>query len=219
MDLEQARFNMIEQQIRPWDVSDAHVLELLSVVKREDFMPLAHKALAFVDMEIPLGVGNEVMLAPRLQARLVQDALVQKHEKVLQIGAGTGYMTALLAHRAQSVVAMEIEPELVKIARANLDKAGVSNAEVREADGSKGSQSDAPFDVIVLCGSVLEMPQILLDQVKVGGRIIGLVGGDDTVMRATLMTRTSASTWTCTQPWDTQVPRLRNFIEPSRFQF
>ena len=218
MDLELARFNMIEQQIRPWDVSDAHVLELLSVVKREDFVPLAHKALAFVDMELPTGVAGEVVLAPRLQARLVQDANVQKHEKVLEIGAGTGYMTALLAHRAQSVVALEIEPELAKTARANLDKAGVQNAEVRQADAAQGAQADGPFDVVVLGGSVAEMPQVLLDQVKVGGRIIGLVG-DDAIMHANLLTRTAAHTWTSVQLWDTRIPGLRNFIAPSRFRF
>jgi protein-L-isoaspartate(D-aspartate) O-methyltransferase len=221
MDMELARFNMIEQQIRPWNVMDAHVLELLEVVKREDFVPLAHKALAFVDMEIPLregGARGQVMLAPRVEARLLQDANVQKHEKVLEIGAGSGYMAALLAHRAQRVVSLEIEPELARTARANLQKAGIHNAEVLEIDGAAGVKGDGPFDVIVLSGSVVEVPQVLMAQVKIGGRLIGIVG-DEPMMYATVLTRTGESTWTTVQQWDTVVPRLLNFEAPSKFRF
>jgi protein-L-isoaspartate(D-aspartate) O-methyltransferase len=212
---------MIEQQIRPWNVMDAHVLELLEVVKREDFVPLAHKALAFVDMEIPLregGARGQVMLAPRVEARLLQDANVQKHEKVLEIGAGSGYMAALLAHRAQRVVSLEIEPELARMARANLQKAGIHNAEVLEIDGAAGVKGDGPFDVIVLSGSVVEIPQVLMSQVKIGGRLIGIVG-DEPMMYATVLTRTGESTWTTVQQWDTVVPRLLNFEAPSKFRF
>jgi protein-L-isoaspartate(D-aspartate) O-methyltransferase len=221
MDMELARFNMIEQQIRPWNVMDAHVLELLEVVKREDFVPLAHKALAFVDMEIPLregGARGQVMLAPRVEARLLQDANVQKHEKVLEIGAGSGYMAALLAHRAQRVVSLEIEPELARMARANLQKAGIHNADVLELDGAAGVKGDGPFDVIVLSGSVVEVPQVLMAQVKIGGRLIGIVG-DEPMMYATVLTRTGESTWTTVQQWDTVVPRLLNFEAPSKFRF
>jgi protein-L-isoaspartate(D-aspartate) O-methyltransferase len=217
MNIEQARFNMIEQQIRPWDVLDADVLHLLSVVKREDFVPLAHKALAFVDMEIPLGHG-QCMLAPRVEARMLQDAAVQKHEKVLEIGAGSGYMAALLAHRAQRVISLEINPELAAMARANLQKAGVHNAEVRQFDGSKGAPAEGPFDVIMLSGSVAEVPQALLANLKVGGRLIAIVG-DEPVMRATLVTRTGEASFKTSQPWDTVAPRLLNFPEPSSFQF
>jgi protein-L-isoaspartate(D-aspartate) O-methyltransferase len=217
MNIEQARFNMIEQQIRPWDVLDGEVLHLLSVVKREDFVPLAHKALAFVDMEIPLGHG-QCMLAPRVEARMLQDAAVQKHEKVLEIGAGSGYMAALLAHRAQRVISLEIVPELAAMARANLQKAGIHNAEVRQFDGSKGAPAEAPFDVIVLSGSVAEVPKALLDNLKVGGRLIAIVG-DEPVMRATVVTRHSETDYKTTQPWDTLAPRLQNFPEPSHFKF
>jgi protein-L-isoaspartate(D-aspartate) O-methyltransferase len=221
MNMELARFNMIEQQIRPWNVMDAHVLELLELVKREDFVPLAHKALAFVDMEIPLregGARGQVMLAPRVEARLLQDANVQKHEKVLEIGAGSGYMAALLAHRAQRVVSLEIEPELARMARANLQKAGIHNAEVLELDGAAGVKGDGPFDVIVLSGSVVEVPQVLMAQLKIGGRLIGIVG-DEPMMYATVLTRTGESTWTTVQQWDTVVPRLLNFEAPSKFRF
>jgi protein-L-isoaspartate(D-aspartate) O-methyltransferase len=217
MNLEQARFNMIEQQIRPWDVLDTEVLHLLSVVKREDFVPAAHKALAFVDMEIPLGHG-QVMLAPRVEARMLQDAAVQKHEKVLEIGSGSGYMTALLAHRAQSVISLEINPELAAMARTNLQKAGIHNAEVRHLDGSVGAPAEGPFDVIVLCGSVAEVPQNLLSNLKIGGRLIAIVGNEP-MMRETLVTRTGEADFKTTQPWDTVVPRLQNFPEPSHFKF
>ncbi len=221
MDVERARFNMIEQQIRPWDVLDADVLGLLSTVRREDFVPLAHKALAFVDTEIPLreqGARGQVMLAPRVEARLLQDAQVQKHEKVLEIGAGSGYMAALLAHRAERVVSLEIEPELVRMARANLQQAGILNVEVRQADGALDPLPDGPFDVIVLSGSVAEVPRNLLAQLRTGGRLIGIVG-DEPMMRATVVRRDGETTWTTAQPWDTVAPRLLHFPEPSRFRF
>ena len=225
MNLEQARFNMIEQQIRPWDVLDADVLHLLSVVKREDFVPLAHKALAFVDMEIPLRSPSEAamrlgqcMLAPRVEARMLQDVAVQKHEKVLEIGAGSGFMAALLAHRAQRVISLEIDAELAALARANLQKAGVHNAEVRHADGSKGTPVEGPFDVIVLSGSVAEVPQALLAQLKVGGRLAAIVG-EEPMMRATFVTRVTDTGFRTVHPWDTLAPRLQNFPAPSRFTF
>ena len=161
--LEQARFNMIEQQIRPWDVLEQSVLEQLVVVKREDFVPAAQRAYAFVDMETPLP-GGQAMLSPRVEARALQDLHVQKHEKVLEIGAGSGYMAALLAYRAKQVLTLEIVPELVALARANLQKAGFTNVEVRQADGAQGAPADGPFDVIVLSGSVAEVPPALLSQ-------------------------------------------------------
>jgi len=217
MNLEQARFNMIEQQIRPWDVLDSHVLQLLAVVKREDFAPSVHRALAFADMEIPLA-GGQCMLTPRVEARMLQDLAVRKHEKVLEIGAGSGYMAALLAHKAQRVISLEIVPELVTLARANLQKAGVHNAEARLGDGAKGVPVEGPFDVIVLSGSVAEIPQSLLQNLKVGGRLAAIVG-EEPMMRATFITRTSETAFQTSQPWDTVAPRLLNFPEPSRFRF
>ncbi len=225
MDFEQARFNMIEQQIRPWDVLDLEVLELLSLVRREDFVPMAHKALAFVDMQIPLlGRGEEAiqqghcMLEPKVEARILQDLQLQAHEKVLEVGAGSGYMAALLARRAQRVISLELQPELVAMARANLQRAGIPNADVREGDGSKGLAIEAPFDMIVLSGSVAEVPPALLSQLKVGGRLAAIVGFEP-VMRATFITRTGDTTYTTAQPWDTLASRLAHFPEPSRFQF
>ncbi|HZY16165.1 MAG TPA: protein-L-isoaspartate O-methyltransferase [Ramlibacter sp.] len=224
-DLELARFNMIEQQIRPWDVLDLDVLALLQQVKREDFVPLAHKALAFTDMMIPLTGDSEealrrgwCMLEPKMEARLLQDVGPRPHEKVLEVGAGSGYMAALLASRAQRVISLEIEPALARMARENLQRAGIRNAEVREADGAKGLSAEGPFDVIVLSGSVADVPQALLEQLKVGGRLAALVG-DEPVMRATFVERTGEATWDSRQPWDTLAPRLAHFPEPSRFRF
>lgn len=219
MDLNQARFNMIEQQIRPWEVLDPQVLELLAVVRREDFVPLAHQALAFVDMDIPTGPQpGQVMLAPRVQARLVQDLAVQKTDKVLEIGTGTGFTAALLAHQAAQVLSFEIDADLARQASANLQKAGVSNVQVRHADGSQGAASEGPFDVILLSGSVAEVPRSLLEQLAVGGRLAAIVG-EEPMMRATLITRTGENSFVTAQPWDTNAPRLLGFAEPSAFHF
>ena len=224
IDIERARFNMIEQQIRPWDVLDLDVLALLSQVKREDFVPAAHKALAFMDLMIPLeGPAEEAlrkgwcMLEPKQEARLLQDLAPRAHEKVLEIGAGSGYMAALLASCAQRVISLEIEPALARMARENLQRAAIRNVEVREADGAKGLPAEGPFDAILLSGSVTEVPQALLSQLKVGGRLAAIVG--DPVMRATFITRTGDASYTTTQPWDAAAPRLAHFPEPSRFRF
>ena len=217
MNIEQARFNMVEQQIRPWDVMDPEVLRLMALVRREDFVPLAHKALAFVDMEVPLGFGA-CMLAPRVQARMLQDAAVQKHENVLEIGTGSGFMAALLAHRAQRVVTLEINEELVRFARANLQSAGIHNVQVRLQDGAKGLPEQGPFDVIVLSGSVAEVPAGLLAQLKLGGRLVAIVG-EEPVMQAHVITRTGENQFETRQPWDTVAPRLLNFPQASRFAF
>ncbi len=186
MDVEQARFNMIEQQIRPWEVLDQSVLSLLSVVKREDFVPPAYRSMAFVDTQVPLPHG-QVMLEPRVEARLLQELAVQRHERVLEVGAGSGYMAALLAHKAQHVTTLEIDPELAHLASENLKRAWVLNARVVEADASAGPVVDGPFDVIVLSGSVAELPRALLGQLKAGGRLTAIVG-QLPIMRAVLVT-------------------------------
>ena len=231
MNYEQARFNMIEQQIRPWEVLDSQVLSLLAVVRREDFVPPALKALAFVDMEIPLSSEpGQSMLSPKVEARVLQDLAVQKHEKALEIGTGSGYMAALLAHRAQQVISLEINAELAQMARANLKKAGIYNAEVRTGDGAASfgqavSGSDPQtdglgdlFDVIVLSGSVAEVPAALLAMLKIGGRLSAVVGFEP-MMRATLVTRVGETAFRSIQGWDTVAPRLLNFPEPSKFNF
>lgn len=213
----QARFNMIEQQIRPWNVLDLQVLELLGTIHREDFVPEAHRALAFADTEIPLPAG-QCMLAPRLEARMLQDLMVQPHETVLEVGAGSGFMAALLAHRARQVLTLEIVPELAAMARSNLTKAGLGNVTVREADGSKLGASEGKFDVIVLSGSVGQVPQDLLQHLTIGGRL-GVIVGDDPVMNCTIVTRTSETDFRSVATWETVIQRLQGFPELARFQF
>ena len=217
MNIEQARFNMIEQQIRPWDVLNLGVLELLAVIKREDFVPPEHRGMAFVDTEIPLS-GGECMLAPKVEARLLQELAVHKHERVLEIGAGSGYMAALLAHRAQHVTTLEIHPELARFAAANLKRAGLANVSVVTADGSQALPADGPFDVIVLSGSVAEVPEALLAQLKVGGRLAAIIGHEP-VMRALLITRNADHGLTRSVLFDTVAARLHGFKEPTRFHF
>ena len=217
MNQEQARFNMVEQQIRPWQVLDKAALNVLSNLQRELFVPDAYQALAYTDTEIPLGHG-QTMVPPRVDARLMHDLHLSGTEKVLEVGTGSGYLTALLAGRAQRVISLEVNPELAATARANLQRAGVTNADVRVADGSQGAAGDAPFDAIVLGGSVAEVPQALLQQLKIGGHLIAIVGTDP-VMCATLMTRTSDANWHSKALWDTTAPRLQGFAEPTRFHF
>ena len=217
MNIEQARFNMIEQQIRPWDVLDPAVLALLAAVRREDFVPAAHRAMAFVDTEVPLAEGQS-MLAPRVEARLLQELALHKHERVLEVGAGSGFMAALLAHRSQHVTTLELRPALARMASENLRRAGVMNAVVRELDGARGLPAEAPFDAIVLSGSVAAVPQHLLDQLKVGGRLVAIVG-QQPVMQAVLTTRGSDRGWATEILFDTVAPRLSGFDEPSRFRF
>lgn len=217
MNIEQARFNMIEQQIRPWNVLDQDVLDLLHVVKREEFVPAAYENLAFADVEIPLP-GGEVMLNPKVEARILQELNLNKNENVLEIGAGSGYMAALLAQQAQRVTTLEIVPELAGLARDNLRRAGVLNATVIEADGANGWANEAPFDAIVLSGSVSQVPQALLDQLKTGGRLTAIVG-QQPVMQALLITRTGERDFKRVVLFDTVAPRLAGFGEPTRFHF
>ena len=217
MNIEQARFNMIKQQIRPWDVLDAGVLSLLAVVKREDFVAAAFRALAFVDTEVPLP-GGQQMLVPRVEARLLQELKVARHEKVLEIGTGSGFMAALLGHRAQRVFSLEIMPELVSLATENLKRAGVMNVTVLAQDGAQGLPEEEPFDVILLSGSVAEVPATLLKQLKVGGRLAAIVG-EEPVMRAQLISRVGENDFSTRDLFDTVAPRLSGFVAHSAFVF
>ncbi len=221
----QARYNMIEQQIRPWNVLDPEVLDLLAVMRREEFVPAAHYGMAFMDTEIPLNASAEeaqrlgqCMLAPRVEARLLQDLQVRPTDRVLEIGTGSGYMAALLAARAEHVTTLEIAPALVEFARENLQSAGITNVEVRQADGADAAQlPEGPFDVIVLSGSVAEVPAELLSRLRDGGRL-GAIVGSEPMMRTTLVRR-AGNRFDTTTPWDTIAPRLQHFHEPSVFTF
>lgn len=216
-DVAHARFNMIEQQIRPWNVLDADVLSLLADVHREAFVPTAHQALAFADMEIPLGYG-QYMLAPRLEARMLQDLQIQPEDKILEIGTGSGFMAALLARQGRSVLSLECVPELAAQASENLRRAGVFNVEVRVANGAQPLAGSDRFGAIVLSGSVAKVPQHLLDLLAVGGRLI-TIAGDEPIMQAHLFTRVNDTDVRHTTPWDANAPRLQGFAQSSQFRF
>jgi protein-L-isoaspartate(D-aspartate) O-methyltransferase len=216
MNIEQARFNMIEQQIRPWDVLDIDVLELLNVVKREDFVPAAYKNLAFIDTEIPLG-GGESMFTPKLEARILQEVAVKKHENVLEIGTGSGYMAALLAHKARHVLSVEIQPQVKAQAEKTLAANGVTNVTVTLGDGAQGWSTGAPYDVIVISGALAVLPEAILQQVKVGGRILAIIG-EAPIMSAHLITRTSDKAYDTRKVFETSVAQLQA-VPPSHFQF
>ena len=221
MTIEQARFNMIEQQIRTWDVLDPEILELLIVVKREAFVPDACKSLAFMDTEIPLPCG-ENMLLPKFEARIFQEAAIKKHENVLEIGAGSGYMAALLAHKARHVTTVEIEPALHEFAHNNLSGYGVTNVDVVLGDGASGWEGagnhSAPYDVIVISGSLPVLPDAFLRQIKVGGRILAVIG-DAPFMSAVIVTRTSDVAYDTVTLFETSIKPLRNAVAPSQFKF
>ena len=221
MDTEQARFNMIEQQIRPWEVLDPAVLSLLSLVKREDFVPVQHRGLAFMDTEIPLPQG-QVMMSPKVEARLLQELAVHKHESVLMIGANAIYLAALLSHKAQRVTVLDCHAEVIDLAQKHMARAGLVNVKFLElpaSELSKGMPADAPFDVIVLTGSVASVPQQLLAQVKVDtGRLLAIVG-QEPVMCATIYRRAATGSARGTPLFDTVVAPLAGFDQPSRFQF
>jgi len=217
MNIEQARFNMIEQQIRPWDVLDPQVLDLLFVVKREDFAPPAYRNLAFADMEIPLGNG-QMMLAPKIEAKMLQELGIKKTDKVLEIGTGSGYMAALLAARAEHVVTVECRPALVDIARQNLERAGITNVTVELGDGVNGWPQRGPYDAIVVSGSLPAVPDVLLKQLRVGGRLTVVVG-EAPVMEAQLITCTADGVYNTVNLFETVIPALDGTVAKGSFFF
>jgi len=226
MDIEKARQNMIEQQIRTWEVLDQSVLDLLPLVKRENFVPPALRLLAFVDMEIPLKVdvdgvaydSGEAMFTPKVEARFMQELAVRTHERVLEIGTGSGYMAALIAHRAQHVLSIEIDERLYRFGSANLAHAGVRNVTVELGDGARGWAPRAPYDVIMVSGSLPVLPAELLAQMKIGGRLAAIVGRPP-VMTAQVVTRVSDGGYDTLGIFETNVKALRNAWQPSTFRF
>jgi protein-L-isoaspartate(D-aspartate) O-methyltransferase len=216
MDFEQARFNMVEQQVRTWEVLDQEVLDLLFAVRREEFVPPAYRALAFADLEIPLGDG-ERMWTPKMEARVLQELEVKPNDVVLEIGTGSGYLTALLARRAREVVSIEINPRLVTEGRAHLAAAGVRNARVQSGDGARGWGSET-YDAIVLTGSTPVLPDSWLKQLKPDGRLFAVVG-DPPVMTARLTRWTAPGAIVQEGLFETVVAPLKNAPQPARFVF
>jgi protein-L-isoaspartate(D-aspartate) O-methyltransferase len=218
MDLEQARTNMVEQQIRTWEVLDQDVLDLLYVVPREEFVPPRHRALAFSDMQIPLGEANQRMWEPKLEARVLQELVVSKADRVLEVGTGSGYLTALLAHRAAHVYSVEINPKLAALGRASLERHGATNVRLQEGDAARGWAAHAPYHVIVLTGSTPVLPQAFLEQLEIGGRLFAIVG-EEPVMTARLVTCTAPGAFHTVDLFETVVGPLLNAEQPARFRF
>jgi protein-L-isoaspartate(D-aspartate) O-methyltransferase len=223
MDLEQTRFNMVEQQIRTWDVLDQEVLKLLFELRREEFVPPAYRSLAFVDMEIPLGYG-EVMLAPKLEARILQEVQVKKTDRILEIGSGSGYLAALLAKRGEYVHSVEVVPELKAMAEKNLQTHCFTNVLVENGDGARGWARHGPYDVIVLTSSTPVLPEAFQKSLKVGGRLFAVVG-DAPVMQALLVTclvqekEGAPGAYNTVGLFETCITPLRNAQQPTRFTF
>ena len=217
MNPEQARFNMVEQQIRTWEVLDQEVLDLLYVVPREEFVPPQHRALAFSDLELPIGEGQR-MWQPKLEARILQELALHKKDKVLEVGTGSGNLTALLAHRAGQVASVEINAKLAAFGRANLERHGVDNVTLEIGDAARGWPAHEPYDAIVLTGSTPVLPRAFLEQLAPGGRLFAVVG-EAPAMRARLVVCSAPGAWRSIDLFETVIPPLVNAEHPPRFRF
>jgi protein-L-isoaspartate(D-aspartate) O-methyltransferase len=217
IDFERARFNMVEQQIRPWDVLDPRVLELLMRVRREEYVPEAYRALALADIEIPLGHG-EKMLSPKLEARLLQELEIRETDRILEVGTGSGYMTALLANLGGHVYSVEIIPDLSEAAAARLRAHGITNVTLDVGDAARGWDRHAPYDAIVLTGSVPVLPDAFERSLSAGGRLIAVVG-EPPVMQARLVNCVSAGMCNRIGLFETCIAPLRNALRPETFVF
>jgi protein-L-isoaspartate(D-aspartate) O-methyltransferase len=216
-DVERARFNMVEQQIRPWDVLDPAVLDLLMRVHREDFVPPQHRSLAFADLEIPLGHG-ETMLAPKLEARMLQELDLRAEDAVLEVGTGSGYMTALLAGLARHVYSVDLVPEFTREAAPRLAAAGIRNVTLETGDAARGWDKHGPYDAIVLTGSVPVLAESFQQSLKPGGRLLAVVGVAP-VMQARLVTCAGNNAFRSVVLFETCIAPLKNAPQLQRFVF
>lgn len=214
LNVEQARFNMVEQQVRPWDVLDARVLDVLSRVRREEFVDAAHRDIAFADLELPLAHG-EVMMKPVIEGRVLQALLPAPHESVLEIGTGSGFLTACLARLSQEVLSVEQHADFADTARARLDRAGVGNVRVETGEAVKAFEPKREFDVVVVTGAVFALPERFKRWLKPGGRMFAVIG-ESPVQRAVVLTRTGDS-YQEESLFETDLPYLTNAAPPKRF--
>ena len=216
--LDTARFNMIQQQIRPWGMTDNRVLDTLAAIARERFVPEAYRGLAYADIEVPLGQG-QVMLAPKIVARLLQALSIAADERILEIGTGSGYLTACLSHLGDAVISLEIDPDLAALARKNLAEVDPRRLEIREGDGLAGHIDGGPFDVIAVTGSLPDASALegLEAQLAPHGRLFAIIGLDP-AMQATLVTH-GPEGFTRKALFETSVPALAKAPEPERFVF
>lgn len=216
-DIEQARFNMIEQQIRTWEVLDSVVLDLLKEVPREAFVPKEYAGLAFADLEIPIGHG-QMMLSPKMEGRILQALQIKPTDKVLEIGTGSGYLTSLMAKLAKEVISVELNPALAKVAQQRITAHGLTNVTVTVGDAARGWPASAPYDVIVFTGSLPVMPEQVQQQLTMGGRMFVVVG-EAPVMEATMVQRIAADSFKHDVLFETCLPSLDNAPQPERFHF
>jgi len=217
LDIELARFNMVEQQIRPWEVLDQRVLDLLMRLRREEYVPAQYVALAFADMEIPIGHG-ETMLAPKIEARMLQELALEPGDRVLEVGTGSGYMTALLASLASHVYSVDIVPEFTRTAGAKLAAHGITNVTLESGDAARGWDRHAPYDAVVVTGSLPLLPDAFPKSLRPGGRLIAVVG-EPPVMEAQLITCVAAGAFSTSGLFETCIAPLRNAVQPERFVF
>lgn len=217
MNYEQARFNMIEQQIRPWEVLDPKILEVLAEVRREEFVPSRYRELAFADMHIPLGHA-EVMLQPKVEARLLQELAVQPGDTILEVGTGSGHMTALVATLGKHVDSVEIRTDFEQLAAQKLRDHGFTNVTLEVGDAARGWHTEQPYDAVILTGSVPILPDSFRQSLTLGGRLVAIVG-QPPIMEAVLIVRTTQSSWTHTSLFETSLPPLVNADAPSEFVF
>ncbi|GKS68007.1 protein-L-isoaspartate(D-aspartate) O-methyltransferase [Nitrosomonas sp. PY1] len=217
LEIEETRSLMVVQQIRPWYVLDDSVLDMLYKIKREDFVPHENRSLAFVDMKIPLGYG-QIMLEPKVEARILQELKITKNDKILEVGSGSGYMTALLAEKGNHVYSVEILPELKLLAEKNLKGYNIQNVTLEQGDAAQGWTKYAPYDVIALTGSTPVLPEVFKQSLNIGGRLFAIVG-EDPVMQALLITRTGLTEFTTRNLFETSITPLMNAQQPEKFLF
>lgn len=217
MDIEQARTNMITQQFRTWGVVNQAILTLFHLVKRETFVPVAYKSLAFADMAIPLGHG-QYMLNPRDEAKILDALNIQPNERVLEIGTGSAYFTALLAHLAKYVESVDIFSDFTESALQKLSASNLRNVMLHTADAALGYKKNTQYDVIVITGSLPVLPKNFFQQINITGRLFAITGQSPT-MEAVLFTRTDHDQWQKNVLFETDVLPLLNAVYPSAFVF
>ena len=217
--VEQARFNMVQQQIRPWEVIDPRVLGVMETLPREAFVPDAYKALAYADIEIPLDHGEQMMF-PRVEARLMQALDLLPGDQVLEVGTGSAYLTACMAKLCQRVVSIDINEEATQAAGKKLQQQGINNVIVKSGDALAGIQAEGPFDVIAVTGSVAtsEQAEIFRQQLRIGGRLFIIIGTAP-AMEAMLITRTGKNAYSEEGLFETDVKALTNAEAPRTFEF
>jgi len=214
---ETARFNMVEQQVRPWDVLDPQVLQLLSSEPRQDYVPEAYRQLAYADIEIPIGHG-EAMMYPRVEGRMLQALNLRPTDKILEIGTGSGFVTSLLAHLGESVYSVEIHPEFSEAAARKLAAHNLTNVTLDVGDGVRGWEQHAPYDAILVTGSIPELYDEFKRQLTIGGRL-AVVVGTGVVMEALQVVRNGENSWTTASLFETELKPLVHADAPRAFQF